>query len=70
MRRRLSMGDTCGEQVVSWGRTGQPEQASPWSHLPVNVLFDEAGALTDIKALQQCCGRGTSSITPGLLPAH
>lgn len=59
-----------GGAARAGGAAGQVGQPSPWAHLPVNVLFNETGALTDVKALQQSCGRGTGSITPGLLPAH
>lgn len=33
------------------------------SHLPVNVLLYEAGALTDVEALQQSYGGGRDCVT-------
>lgn len=62
------MGDTCvgagGElpaAPTSMQRDGAARAARPSgsvrSHLPVNVLLYEAGALTDVEALQQSYGR-------------
>lgn len=69
------MGDT---YAGAGGVSGLPAPACPQarpapqhgSHLPVDVLLDEAGALSDVKTLQQSCGRGRGRVTspiPGAL---
>lgn len=44
-------------------RPGQPVPHPARSHLPVNVLLYEAGAFTDVEALQESCSRARGSIT-------
>lgn len=68
------MGDTCvgagGEppaaptspQRAGVAGAARPSGSAP-SHLPVNVLLYEAGALADVEALQQSYGGGRGSVT-------